>query len=61
MKAFDTRLRWREKFIQEVFPRLDEFKPDFILVSAGFDAHAEDHLNGGLSKVVEFDYAWVTS
>jgi acetoin utilization deacetylase AcuC-like enzyme len=29
---------------QQVLPELDEFKPEFVLVSAGFDAHAEDPL-----------------
>ena len=31
--------RWRQEFTQKVFPRLIEFEPDFILISAGFDAH----------------------
>jgi len=30
---------------QLVVPRLDEFQPQFILVSAGFDAHADDPLS----------------
>lgn len=30
---------WRREFTQKVFPRLIEFQPDIILVSAGFDAH----------------------
>jgi len=39
-------------------PRLREFKPQFILVSAGFDAHGEDAM--GSMKLTEKDYAWVT-
>jgi len=39
-------------------PRLHEFKPEMILISAGFDAHYEDDM-GGL-KLLEKDYAWVT-
>jgi acetoin utilization deacetylase AcuC-like enzyme len=39
-------------------PRLREFKPEMILISAGFDAHYEDEM-GGL-KLLEKDYAWVT-
>lgn len=27
-----------------VIPKLDEFRPDFLLISAGFDAHADDPL-----------------
>lgn len=39
-------------------PRLTEFKPEMIFISAGFDAHYEDDL-GGL-KLLDKDYAWVT-
>ena len=37
---------------------MDEFKPEMIFVSAGFDAHHLDPL-GGLSWRKE-DYAWVS-
>jgi len=37
------------------------FNPDFILISAGFDAHEKDHINGGMSMISEIDYLWVTS
>jgi len=33
-------------FRDRVVPALDEFKPEFILISAGFDAHADDPLSG---------------
>ncbi len=39
-------------------PALDGFKPDLVLVSAGFDGHADDPLGGFL--LTEEDYAWVT-
>ena len=39
-------------------PALDDFRPEMIFISAGFDAHAEDDM-GGL-RFVEADYAWVT-
>jgi acetoin utilization deacetylase AcuC-like enzyme len=39
-------------------PRLDEFKPQMIFVSAGFDAHREDDL--GNMGLVEDDYTWLT-
>jgi acetoin utilization deacetylase AcuC-like enzyme len=39
-------------------PRLDEFKPQMIFVSAGFDAHREDEL--GQLGLVEADYEWIT-
>jgi acetoin utilization deacetylase AcuC-like enzyme len=31
-------------FEQKVIPKLDEFKPEILLVSAGFDAHQDDPL-----------------
>ena len=40
-------------------PRLEEFKPQMIFVSAGFDAHRDDDL--GLLRLNENDYAWITS
>jgi acetoin utilization deacetylase AcuC-like enzyme len=42
-----------------VFPRLRDFAPQLILISAGFDAHASDPL-GGLGWQTD-DYAWVTA
>ncbi len=37
------------------------FEPDFILVSAGFDAHYLDHLHRqGETQVTEFDFQWLT-
>mgnify|MGYP000456300624 CR=1 FL=1 len=39
-------------------PRLDAFKPELVLISAGFDAHREDDL--GQMGLVESDYAWIT-
>ena len=39
-------------------PRLEEFKPQMLFISAGFDAHREDEL--GQLGLVEADYAWIT-
>jgi acetoin utilization deacetylase AcuC-like enzyme len=39
-------------------PALESFKPQMILISAGFDAHREDLLGG--MALVEADYAWIT-
>jgi acetoin utilization deacetylase AcuC-like enzyme len=39
-------------------PALENFKPQMILISAGFDAHREDLLGG--MALVEEDYAWMT-
>ena len=40
-------------------PRLEQFEPQMILVSAGFDAHREDDL--GQMSLVEADYAYMTA
>jgi acetoin utilization deacetylase AcuC-like enzyme len=39
-------------------PALEDFKPQMIIISAGFDAHREDLLGG--MALVEADYAWIT-
>ena len=39
-------------------PALNDFKPELILFSAGFDAHAEDDM--AMLRFTEADYAWVT-
>jgi acetoin utilization deacetylase AcuC-like enzyme len=39
-------------------PRLHEFKPEMVFISAGFDAHREDDL--GNMGLVENDFAWIT-
>ena len=39
-------------------PALEDFKPQMIFISAGFDAHRDDPL-GGL-KLIEADYVWIT-
>jgi len=39
-------------------PKLRQFKPEFIFISAGFDAHREDEM--GQLNLVEADYAWIT-
>ncbi len=48
----------REVVDQVWVPVLDEFKPQMIFISAGFDAHREDDL--GQMGLVEADYAYMT-
>jgi len=50
---------FRETMMEIVLPALDRFRPELVLVSAGFDAHAADPL--AMLELVEADYAWVTS
>ncbi|WP_308439565.1 MULTISPECIES: histone deacetylase family protein [Deefgea] len=49
---------FRDVVTQQWLPALHEFKPQLILISAGFDAHLEDDM--GSMGLVEADYAWVT-
>ena len=39
-------------------PALDAFKPELVIFSAGFDAHAEDDM--AMLRFNDHDYAWVT-
>ena len=48
----------RELVANTWLPRLREFKPEFVFVSAGFDAHREDDM--AQLGLVEADYAWIT-
>jgi acetoin utilization deacetylase AcuC-like enzyme len=52
----DGRL-YRKIFTDSVLPALDEFKPQLLLVSAGFDAHLNDPLAG--LGLIEEDYKWI--
>src|ERR1039457_2983129 len=49
---------FREAVETVILPRLREFKPDILVISAGFDAHTRDPLAN--LNLVEADYAWVT-
>jgi acetoin utilization deacetylase AcuC-like enzyme len=49
---------FREAMISAILPRIDAFKPDLIVISAGFDAHHRDPL-ASLRFVAE-DFAWAT-
>jgi len=48
----------REAVEQRWLPALEAFKPQMILISAGFDAHRDDLLGG--MALIEADYAWMT-
>ncbi len=40
--------KYLEEFEQRILPALDKFEPEMILISAGFDAHADDPLSGAM-------------
>jgi hypothetical protein len=54
------RLELRDTYRKNILPRLREFDPDIIFISAGFDAHRKDTMNFGYVGMVEDDYEWVT-
>ena len=47
---------WRDAFERQVRPALAAFRPEFIFVSAGFDAHERDPAGG--FALLEADFAW---
>ena len=49
---------FRQAVEQVWMPALDAFRPELLLVSAGFDAHAEDEMAS--LRFADADYAWVT-
>jgi len=58
LSAGDGGEAFREAMDTVILPRLRNFAPDLILVSAGFDAHYRDPL--GNLQLTEADYAWAT-
>ncbi len=58
LRAGDGGDAFREAMETAVFPRLRGFKPDILIISAGFDAHTRDPLAN--LNLVEADYTWVT-
>jgi acetoin utilization deacetylase AcuC-like enzyme len=49
---------FRAAMSDRVLPAMDAFRPDLVIISAGFDAHKADPLAN--LQLVEADYAWAT-
>ncbi len=49
----------RKAYIDKVFPRLEAFAPELIIISAGFDAHRDDPL--AQLNWDEEDFVWLTA
>jgi acetoin utilization deacetylase AcuC-like enzyme len=58
LRAGDAGDVFREAVEVAILPRIGDFAPDLIIISAGFDAHRRDPL--GNINLVEADFAWVT-
>lgn len=50
---------WRKAF-EGLMDHVDSFRPDLIIVSAGFDAHARDPIGEVGQNLLEEDFAWAT-
>lgn len=59
INAGSSGAEFRQRVENAFFPALDQFKPELILISAGFDAHSEDPL--GELNLIEDDYRWITT
>jgi len=50
----EFRFEMEEKFL----PAVDAFRPQLLMISAGFDAHVEDEMSS--VSLTEHDYRWIT-
>jgi acetoin utilization deacetylase AcuC-like enzyme len=58
LSAGDNGVQFREAMEVAVLPRIEDFGPDLVIISAGFDAHRRDPLAN--LNLVEADFAWAT-
>jgi len=49
---------FRSAYEEKVFPAVENFAPQMIFISAGFDAHIEDDMSA--LALTDDDYTWVT-
>ena len=54
----DAGEQFREAFRSRVLAAIDDFRPDFLIISAGFDAHHRDPL--AEINLIEDDFDWAT-
>lgn len=59
LRAGDGSDEFRDAFETVILPRLDAFRPDLVVISAGFDAHWRDPLAS--LNLREADFSWATS
>lgn len=59
LAANSTSQDFRDAVTSDWLPRLETFQPELLLISAGFDGHTEDDISD--LRLVEQDYAWVTT
>ena len=59
LRAGDGGAEFREAFEVGIIPRIESFRPDLIIISAGFDAHLRDPLAN--LNLLEADFGWATA
>lgn len=59
MSAGEGSVEFRKIVSEQWMPQLSLFKPQLILISAGFDSHRDDDM--GQINLEDADYAWVTT
>ncbi|RME14950.1 MAG: histone deacetylase family protein, partial [Alphaproteobacteria bacterium] len=50
---------FRAAIAEHWLPHLEEFRPELLLISAGFDAHVADDMSS--LALVDDDYGWITT
>ncbi len=58
LPAFSTSVDFRAAYEDYLLPALAAFRPELILISAGFDAHKDDPL--AQLQLEDQDYRWIT-
>ncbi len=58
LKSGDGSAEFRAAFEEAILPALDRFRPELLMISAGFDAHRRDPLAS--IDLDEDDFAWAT-
>jgi acetoin utilization deacetylase AcuC-like enzyme len=58
LRPGDGPAAFRAAFESRILPRLADFKPELVIISAGFDAHMRDPLAN--INLEEADFAWAT-
>lgn len=51
--------QYAQVFVEKILPKIDEFAPEFVIVSAGFDGHVDDPL-ANICLSTEF-YGWMSA
>jgi acetoin utilization deacetylase AcuC-like enzyme len=59
LRAGSASADFRHAVTEFILPELNEFRPDLVMISAGFDGHYQDPL--AELELTEDDFAWVTA